>query len=197
VENNPLFPTAGANGQSRASVAVSSTGDQRNCVCSANGDSMARSAPEFGKFKTVYNRFRRWVKSGLWSKIVESLIDRLLKEGKIDFELWCADRFGRADAASSSPRVQCRFTRQQTSESGSGRQSVQRALGQVLDWQRTIEHGVSTQECRATMSERRTNEWPIRPPLYCIAEHKHRIVSPSLADHRCSISISGSSGESF
>ena len=49
---------------------------------------MARSAPEFGKFKTVYNRFRRWVKSGLWSKIVESLIDRMLKEGKIDFELW-------------------------------------------------------------------------------------------------------------
>ena len=52
---------------------------------------MDRSAPEFGKFKTVYNRFRRWVKSELWSKIVESLIDRLLKEGKIDFELWCVD----------------------------------------------------------------------------------------------------------
>ena len=47
--------------------------------------------PEFGKFKTVYNRFRRWVKSGLWLKIVESLIGRLLKGGKIDFELWCVD----------------------------------------------------------------------------------------------------------
>ena len=46
---------------------------------------------EFGKFKTVYNRFRRWVKSGLWLKIIESLMGRLLKEGAIDFELWCVD----------------------------------------------------------------------------------------------------------
>jgi len=52
---------------------------------------MARSAPEFGKFTTVYNRFGRQVKSGLWSKIVESLINRLLKEAKINFELWCVD----------------------------------------------------------------------------------------------------------
>ena len=46
---------------------------------------------EFGKAKTVYNRFRRWVKSGLWQKIFEVLIDRLLKHDKINFELWCVD----------------------------------------------------------------------------------------------------------
>ena len=46
---------------------------------------------EFGKYKTVYNRFRRWVKCGLWLKIVKSLIDRLLKGGRIDFDLWCVD----------------------------------------------------------------------------------------------------------
>ena len=46
---------------------------------------------EFGKHKTVYNRFRRWVKSGLWQRIFEALVDRLLKEGEIDFELWCVD----------------------------------------------------------------------------------------------------------
>ena len=46
---------------------------------------------EFGKFKTVYNRFRRWVKSGLWLKIVKAVMDRLLKEGTINFELWCVD----------------------------------------------------------------------------------------------------------
>ena len=46
---------------------------------------------EFGKFKTVYNRFRRWVKSGLWQRIFESLIERILKAGEIDFELWCVD----------------------------------------------------------------------------------------------------------
>ena len=46
---------------------------------------------EFGKFKTVYNRFRRWVKSGLWDRIFEALIDRILKAGEIDFKLWCVD----------------------------------------------------------------------------------------------------------
>jgi transposase len=46
---------------------------------------------EFGKFKTVYNRFRRWVKSGLWQRIFERLIARLLGDGEIDFELWCVD----------------------------------------------------------------------------------------------------------
>ncbi len=46
---------------------------------------------DFGKVKTVYNRFRRWVKSGLWQRIFEVLIDRLLKNDKIDFELWCVD----------------------------------------------------------------------------------------------------------
>jgi len=46
---------------------------------------------EFGKKKTVYNRFRRWVKSGLWQRLFEALIDRFLKAGEIDFELWCID----------------------------------------------------------------------------------------------------------
>ena len=46
---------------------------------------------EYGNFKTVYNRFRRWVRSGLWLKIFRSIIGRLLKEGEIDFELWCVD----------------------------------------------------------------------------------------------------------
>ena len=46
---------------------------------------------EFGKYKTVYNRFRRWVKSGLWQRIFEALIERILKAGEIDFALWCVD----------------------------------------------------------------------------------------------------------
>jgi len=46
---------------------------------------------EFGKYKTVYNRFRRWVRSGLWQRIFEKLIERLLQDGEIDFELWCVD----------------------------------------------------------------------------------------------------------
>lgn len=46
---------------------------------------------EFGKYKTVYNRFRRWVKSGLWQRIFERLIARLRGGGEIDFEIWCVD----------------------------------------------------------------------------------------------------------
>ena len=47
--------------------------------------------PEFGRPKTVSNRFRRWVADGLWLRIVERLIDRLCAKGEIDFELWCVD----------------------------------------------------------------------------------------------------------
>ncbi|MBL4882930.1 MAG: transposase [Planctomycetaceae bacterium] len=36
---------------------------------------------EFGKFKTVYNRFCRWVKSGHWQKNFRALVDHLLKQG--------------------------------------------------------------------------------------------------------------------
>jgi len=46
---------------------------------------------EFGKYKTIYNRFRRWVKSGLWQRLFEALIAPFLKAGEIDFELWCVD----------------------------------------------------------------------------------------------------------
>lgn len=46
---------------------------------------------EFGKHKTVYNRFRRWVKSGLWERLLNALVDRLVRAGEIDFELWCID----------------------------------------------------------------------------------------------------------
>ena len=46
---------------------------------------------ELGKYKTVYNRFRRWVKSGHWQRIFEKLIARLLGDGEIDFEIWCVN----------------------------------------------------------------------------------------------------------
>ena len=46
---------------------------------------------QFGKYKTVYNRFRRWVKSGLWQRMFETLITRVVGDGEIDFELWCVD----------------------------------------------------------------------------------------------------------
>ena len=46
---------------------------------------------EFGKSKTIYNRFRRWTREGLWEKIFESLIRHRDASGKINRSLWCVD----------------------------------------------------------------------------------------------------------
>ena len=46
---------------------------------------------EFGRWKTVYNRFRRWVKEGLWDKLFRKLIRRMDQLGNIDRTVWCVD----------------------------------------------------------------------------------------------------------
>lgn len=46
---------------------------------------------EFGKWKTVYNRFRRWVKEGLWDKVFCKLLRRMDQLGNIDRTVWCVD----------------------------------------------------------------------------------------------------------
>ena len=46
---------------------------------------------EFGKWKTVYNRFRRWRLEGVWDRIVKCLLHRLDREGLIERDLWCVD----------------------------------------------------------------------------------------------------------
>ena len=46
---------------------------------------------EFGKWKTVYNRFRRWRSEGVWDQILKCLLHRLDREGLIDRDLWCVD----------------------------------------------------------------------------------------------------------
>ena len=46
---------------------------------------------EFGKWQTVYNRFRRWTIEGLWDRIYELLLKRAGELRKIDSELWCID----------------------------------------------------------------------------------------------------------
>ncbi len=51
-----------------------------------------RDLPErFGSWKTVYHRFRRWQREGLFDRILERLQIRLDSEGKIDWDLWCVD----------------------------------------------------------------------------------------------------------
>lgn len=46
---------------------------------------------EFGNWKTVYNRFRRWRQEGLWDRMMKCLLHRLDREGLIDRDLWCVD----------------------------------------------------------------------------------------------------------
>lgn len=57
-----------------------------------NSGSPWRDLPErYGPWKTVYNRFNRWRKEGLFDRILERLQIRLDEEGRIDWDLWCVD----------------------------------------------------------------------------------------------------------
>lgn len=52
-----------------------------------------RDLPErYGPWQTVYCRYRRWPRSGLWDKIPTALQRQLDTAGKIDWTLWCFDR---------------------------------------------------------------------------------------------------------
>ena len=51
-----------------------------------------RDVPEeFGKWATVYGRFRRWNIEGLWDRIHHRLLGRFDHLGEIDRLLWCVD----------------------------------------------------------------------------------------------------------
>src|SRR3954453_5566126 len=46
---------------------------------------------EFGPWQTVYDRFRKWCRTGLWDKILLHLQARLMNSDQIDWELFCID----------------------------------------------------------------------------------------------------------
>jgi len=51
-----------------------------------------RDLPEqFGPWSTVYSRFRRWCRNGLWNRIMKSLLKKLDFAGQVDRRIWCAD----------------------------------------------------------------------------------------------------------
>jgi transposase len=51
-----------------------------------------RDLPErFGPWSTVYGRFNRWRKSGLWDGILAALHAQAHGEGNIDWEVFCVD----------------------------------------------------------------------------------------------------------
>lgn len=75
--------------------------------------------PNYGKWQTVYNRFRRWTLSGLWSRVWRSLLQRFDRDLLIGRELWCVDgsviRAHRCAAGGSTK------TTQDSEENGLGR----------------------------------------------------------------------------
>lgn len=51
-----------------------------------------RDLPErYGPWQTVYDRFRRWQREGLFDRLLERLQIRLDERGLIDFDLWLVD----------------------------------------------------------------------------------------------------------
>ena len=51
-----------------------------------------RELPErYGPWKTVYGRFNRWRREGLFARILQRLQVRLDEQGRIDWDLWCVD----------------------------------------------------------------------------------------------------------
>ena len=46
---------------------------------------------EFGSWKTVYNRFRRWQKEGLWERLMLKCLTKFDRQGRVDRTLWCVD----------------------------------------------------------------------------------------------------------
>lgn len=45
----------------------------------------------YGKWQTVYSRWRRWTRTGLWDRLLATLQRELDAAGGIEWELWCID----------------------------------------------------------------------------------------------------------
>jgi hypothetical protein len=57
----------------------------------SDGGGWRNIAVEFGPWQTVYDRFRKWCRSGLWDKILRHVQARKMHTGEIDWELFCID----------------------------------------------------------------------------------------------------------
>jgi transposase len=57
----------------------------------ADGGRWRNVPEEFGSWSSVYDRFRRWTRSGVWEDIWATLRDRKAEAGAIDAKLYSVD----------------------------------------------------------------------------------------------------------
>ena len=65
--------------------------DRRHPLGSLRRWTLAQPPAEFGPWQTVYDRFRKWCRTGLWDKILLHLQARKMNSDEIDWELFCID----------------------------------------------------------------------------------------------------------
>jgi transposase len=65
--------------------------DRRHPLGPVRRRPLAHPPKEFGPWQTVYDRFRKWCRNGLWDKILRYLRARAMGHDAIDWELFCID----------------------------------------------------------------------------------------------------------
>jgi transposase len=88
-----------------------------------------RDLPErHGPWQTVYARFRRWTKAGLFGEILRSLRLRLASDGNLDYSTRLVDSTSvRATKAAAGAKKGAASARSATAEGASARSSTSRA----------------------------------------------------------------------
>ncbi len=90
-----------------------------------------RNLPErFGSWQSVYDRFRRWARKGVWDRILRHLQARKMADDQIDWSLFCIDgtvvRAHQA-AAGASKKKKARPASRRTTPSGAARAASARS----------------------------------------------------------------------
>lgn len=85
-----------------------------------------RDLPErYGPWKTVYSRFRRWSREGLFAEVLRRLHLRLAADGNLDYGTWLADGTSiRANRAAGGAKKGAATKPSATAEAASGRRST-------------------------------------------------------------------------